>query len=219
MFVDETKIFYIDGIPVAYPFIIEWWDDYCNKVPIRKRQIIDPHMSEKACYFIANIIVTEMRKKIGGNFSSTFTPPKDETPHNSFGTHKVSTYVEDPETAGIDWLNDDVISKAFNILEERWKKKREEEQKKQQERIDFWKKQESKQYTAPPPIAKPVQIFNWRLVLGIGQYEVITEKLIKVKYRKEALKRHPDTGGSEQLMYELFIARDLAYRFIGKDPP
>jgi hypothetical protein len=217
MFVDETKIFYVDGIPVAFPFIIQWWDEYCNRVPIRQRTIQDPHMSEKACWFIANTIVNDMRRKIGGEFSSTFTPPKEDKHINSLNSKNVSTYVEDPETAGIDWLNDDVISKAFGILEERWKKKREEDARKQQERANFWQNQQTRKEYSPPTVKEPIS--NWRKVLGFGENEVVTEDLIKKKYRKEAMKRHPDKGGTEQLINELFNARDLAYRFIGKDPP
>jgi hypothetical protein len=218
MFVDETKIFYVDGIPVAFPFIIQWWDEYCNRVPIRQRTIQDPHMSEKACWHIANTIVNDMRRKIGGEFSSTYRPPKDETPHSTLGerNRNISTFVEDPDTAGIDWLNDDVIAKAFDILEEKWKKKRNEEIQKQKERANFWQNQQNSKHNTSPP---KDQVFNWRQILGFAENEVVTEELIKKKYRKEAMKRHPDKGGTEKLINDLFNARDLAYRFLGKDPP
>lgn len=217
MYVDETKIFYIDGIPVAFPYIMEWWESRFNNVPVNRRSIPDPRTSEKVCLHIANLIVGDMRKKIGGDFAYTYTSTtqlsEEKSPRNA-----LSSFVNDPETAGIDWIGDDVIDKAFKILEERWKKQKEEETRKRQEQINFWKKQQTnKQYSPPPPPKEPV--FSWRIVLGFGVNEVVTEEEIKKRYRKEAFKRHPDRGGTDALINELFKARDLAYRFLGKDPP
>ena len=216
MFVDETKIYYIDGIPVAFPYIVEWWEEYSNKVPFRQRKFRDPHYSEKDCLAIANQIVKEMRDKMGDKkFGYTYDGGYSD--NNPKKTNTTSVMVGDYDDRDIDWLNnDDVIKKSFEALEKSWKEKQKEEQRLQQERANFWKNHQ-KHYTAPPP--KPEPVFNWRTVLGISENEKLTEELIKKKYRKEAMKRHPDHGGTSEKLNELFKARDIAYVFIGKEPP
>lgn len=221
MFVDETKIFYVNGIPITFPSIVEWWERYSEKVPFRQRQFKDPHTDETACWSIAKAIVKELEDKIGSNFGYTFSGNEEDVrPVND--TSRISSYVEDPETAGLDWLNhNDVVNKAFEILEKKWKEKREAELKAQQARANFWqnqqnKKQQNQYIPKPEPIQKP---FNWKHVLGFKEYDPITEETIKKNYRKEALKRHPDHGGTSEQINELFKARDLAYISIGKQPP
>jgi curved DNA-binding protein CbpA len=38
-------------------------------------------------------------------------------------------------------------------------------------------------------------------------------------FRKRAMVCHPDRGGSAEKIQELLRARDMAYYFIGMDPP
>lgn len=222
MFVDETKIFYVNGIPITFASIVEWWERYSEKVPFRQRQFKEPHTDENACWAIARAIVKELQDKIGGNFGYTFEGADESEPKNTQKSSSfISSHVEDPETAGLDWLNhNDVVNKAFEILEKRWKEKREAEIKAQQERAKFWQNQQSQQHNQYVPKPEPIQkSFNWKHVLGFKEYDLITEDTIKKNYRREAMKRHPDHGGTSEQINELFKARDMAYIFIGKQPP
>ena len=221
MFVDETKIFYVNGIPVTFPSIVEWWEQYSNKVPFRQRRFRDPHMDERACWEIANAIVKELQDKIGGNFGYTFSG-SDEKETKVEQSSVLSSHLEDPDTAGLDWLNhNDVVNKAFEILEKKWREKREEENRLREERAKFWnyQQQKNKQQKSEYDFSVHPKPFNWRTVLGFTETDAITEEAIKKNYRKEAMKRHPDHGGTSEQINELFKARDAAYIFIGKQPP
>lgn len=216
MFVDETTTFWTDGIPITFYEIMDWYENYCRTVPRNKRKVSDPHFDEKTCYMIAKLLVKGMNDKLGIRIGNNYFGNDDaEKELNPAVKNTISTFVNDPETAGLDWFDQDaVMKKALGAMEKKYK----EEQKRQQEAADFWKKQ----HQAPPPLQppKPAPVFNWRKVLGFGPNEVVNEDTIKRYYRKEAMKRHPDKkGGSAALIIELFKARDLAYRFIGKDPP
>lgn len=50
----------------------------------------------------------------------------------------------------------------------------------------------------------------WREVLNIRPEVTITEAMIETAFRKEAIKRHPDQGGSHDAMAELNSAREQA---------
>lgn len=65
---------------------------------------------------------------------------------------------------------------------------------------------------APPDWKKP-----WREVFGLAKVptENISKATINNRYRELARARHPDAGGSEQLMAELNVAYEEAKREIG----
>ena len=221
MYVDDSNIWYVSGFPVSFHMILEWWEKYCLNTPKNKRYIGDPHFSDKICKQISAIIVQEMQSKVSGHalFGSPYTT-SETTGNIQIQAHNtVSTWLngDDPETAGVDWHDQDIVLKtALETAERQWKERQAADRKAQQERANFWQNQKKNTHIQPP---KPIPVFNWRAVLGFTAFDIITEESIKKKYRKEAMKRHPDRGGTSELINELFKARDDAYRFIGKDLP
>lgn len=213
MFIDETRTFWTNGIPITFYEIMDWYEKYCQSVPKEKRVFTDPHFDEKTCIEIAKRIVSELYSKIGQKFGYTFINNEPAPPPVN---NVISAFAKD-KSPDIDWFDQNVVmQQALKDLENKWKT----ETKKEKENIDFWNSQKHKKTEhRPAQIIKPQPQFNWRLVLGFNSSDMITEEKIKQKYRKEALKRHPDKGGSNELIQELFRARDEAYKFIGKEPP
>lgn len=213
--IDEFSTFYVNGFAISWAEIREYWENLRIKDQTAADRIGDPSYSEHACKEIAKILVHELIDV--GYFKADFLEVQNGYERDS--TYKstpnvVSTVHED--IAGVDFTGDtdDVIKKAFEELE----KKHKEERKKQEERVKFWKEQKSNY--VPLPVEKPKEPIQWRKVLGLPTGIILTEEVIKRYFRKAALKKHPDiNGGNVELFRELMEARDLAYAWIGLDPP
>lgn len=218
--VDETNTWYVDGFPISFHDIEKWYENYCIKTSKEKRTLQDPRFSERSCKLIASEIVNIYKRKIG----SKTIQPQDVKSNNPYRTKTLNENVlttnvlgDDPETRGLDWSDyNTVMKKAIDVMEQNWKDKREKERKRREDAVEFWKKYGNKSAPVSPPVSN---IMDWRKILGFGINEVINEEQIKKKYKKQAMLRHPDRGGNDNLMYELFEAKFLAYKFIGKEEP
>lgn len=56
---------------------------------------------------------------------------------------------------------------------------------------------------------------NWRKVLGLETIEKVTRQHIETEFRFLARERHPDMGGTDELMAELNVARAEALAEVG----
>jgi hypothetical protein len=210
--IDPWKTFYIRGMPVPWHQIAEYWESLLERNPQKAKAFGDPYWSEKACWKIASEILSPYINGVGGTpiSISDWENPNLEEP-------KVETNRGVVLKDDIDWLDQsDVFKRALEELEQKHKKERE----KQEEAANFWRTQKENPKATPPP-PEPVEevSIEWRKVLQISSDSVVTEDIIKRAFRKRALQCHPDKGGSEKLMKELLHARDLAYYYLGMDPP
>lgn len=218
--VDQFKTFYIDGFPITYSQIEEWYEKYKRKTFKNSKRLPDPYFSEQSCWFIAGEIVKEFQKPLKNKiFDSTVHQDFQQSNLKTNAIKKADYWDDTPEMYG---ETDDLIKKTMKEMEEKYreqqeqlKKKQEEERIRQKQNAEFWK---SQQKSPPPQKPKEEQVFDWRKVLNIPQNITITVDIIKKSYRKEAMKRHPDRGGSLEKMMELFKARDTACYIIGEDP-
>lgn len=205
--VDQTQAFIIGGLPILYSQIEEWYENYKNTTPKNKISIPDPYYSEKACWFIAKIIVDKINKKSNSQIFPTTDVEQRITPVEK------TSLIKSNENDYIYGSTEDVIKKAFEELERKFKLKQEQikqnEELRRSKNADFWKSQ---------PVEKPkVSEKSFREILGLDRNIILTEKVIKSAYYKQAIKCHPDTGGSDAKFKELLDARDLAYKSIGKE--
>jgi hypothetical protein len=221
MAVDQSKTFYIDSFPVTYSQIEQWYENYKSKTAKNLRRLPDPYFSEKCCWFIAGEIVKEFQKPLK---EKLFDSAKKEDPYqgnmNQYAIKKADYWDDDNDLYG---ETDDVIKNTFKEMERKYKEEQEELKRKQEDdrlrklNEELWKKQQ-KQYQPPSQTPKEDVPFEWRKILNIPQNVTITLDIIKKAYRKEAMKRHPDRGGSMAKMMELFKARDHACLTIGLEP-
>jgi len=56
---------------------------------------------------------------------------------------------------------------------------------------------------------------DWRLELGFGPHELVSPNIVDARYKTLARERHPDAGGSVDLMARLNVARDEARKDLG----
>lgn len=63
----------------------------------------------------------------------------------------------------------------------------------------------------PPGAGRP-----WRVVFGINDQAGVTAAAIEVAFRRLAMTRHPDQGGTAEAMAELNAARDAALKEISR---
>jgi hypothetical protein len=240
--IDQTQTFFVRGFSVSWYDIYEKWQKIRYQDPNLFRRLGDPYFDKNTCLFVANVIVAEIDKKLGNDFafkaSSTIDTNTVDTVRDPFANERHIITVEH------DWGSiDDIFNKAVKDLEDEYKKVREEQaiarRKKQIEQEEIRRQQEDAKYNdyfrregkayqenfefpknPPPPLQKAnVQELNWRRVIGLGPDEYFDEPKIKLYYRKEAMLRHPDKGGSFEKFNELQVARDEAYKFLGLPLP
>ena len=79
------------------------------------------------------------------------------------------------------------------------------------------KRQSGSQYSGKPGSwGSPEPLLDWKSILEIPSGSEITEKSLKVFFRKAARKYHPDVqGGDETKMKQIIEARDVAYKAMG----
>lgn len=235
--IDQSQVFFVKGFSVSWHDVYQYWQDTRIRNPQLFRRLGDPYFDKTTCIFIANLIVGDIQKKLGNDF--TFSVVSDtknvEQVADPFANQRqvsISNHV--------DWGSiDDIFKKAVNDLEEEHKNKREERKKKQEDedrrKWNEWHekvrkeneklnqeeaKERAKQYQQrPPPPPAPSTEIKWREILGFGLYEPINEELIKRNFRKQIMIRHPDRGGSIEKTNELMVARDEAYKFLGLPLP
>lgn len=201
---DQYQTFYVGGLPILYSQIENWYSEYCSRTPKHLRTIPDPYYSEKSAWFIAQSIVNDINKKVNTNFFDVESIEKQDKPKSSI--IKTENSVDD----FIFYDMDKVIENAFKEKERIFKERQEEivKQKKLQEEL---KKQFQYQKTyVPPPPPKPKIERSFREVLQIPSGIVLTKEIIKKAYFKQALKCHPDHGGTDEQFQELIDARDKA---------
>ncbi len=61
-------------------------------------------------------------------------------------------------------------------------------------------------FEALPPPGKA----DWRVVLQFGEREFVSREQIASRHKRLARERHPDAGGSDEMMADLNVARDAA---------
>lgn len=64
--------------------------------------------------------------------------------------------------------------------------------------------------------ALPAPVTGWREVMGFGNDELVSQAALKDRFRNMSLYRHPDRGGSDQLMSELNTAYASAVKEISQ---
>ena len=218
MAVDQSKTFYIDGFPVTYQQIETWYEKYKLKTAKNTRRLPDPYFNEKSCWFIAGEIVKEFQKPLKNKmFDSTMTQDYNQGQVNKYAIKKSDYWSDEPEIFG---ETDDLINKTLAEMEQKYREKQEAEALRKKQAAEFWRQQQKQYSVPPPPVQKPKEEkpFDWRKVLNVPSNITMTLDIIKKAYRKEAMKRHPDRGGSTEKMMELFKARDTACYLIGEDP-
>jgi len=233
--IEQERIFYVRGIPVTWHEINDWWTKLREKDKNKALSYGDPYFNEKTCWKIANHIVNEIEIKIHGHISNNYGGHEGYDEHNenpqpkkaeSHAVQSLGDYVD------VDWHDASaVFKKAMEDAERKYKEKTklEEEERKARE-YDKWRHEEllrrardekyNKQQTAPPPpIPEKPKDIPWRDVLKIPYGMRIEERMVKLYFRRQALVCHPDRGGSNKQMEELFRARDAAYRELGLPLP
>jgi hypothetical protein len=83
------------------------------------------------------------------------------------------------------------------------------EQERMKENANFWNNQN---YWSPGGSSS---WSDWRTVLEISENETVTKDLVNKKFRKLALKHHPDHGGDEEEFKKLLKAKEDAYLYLG----
>lgn len=238
--IDQTQTFFVRGFSISWYDIYEKWQKLRYQDPNLFKRLGDPYFDKNTCLFVANLIVAEIDKKLGNDFAFKASPAMDTkdvvVERDPWANSKQLAIVEH------DWGTiDDIFNKAVKDLEDEYKRVREENEiarrKKQIEEEELRRQHEDLKYNNyfregkkyqdnfeypknPPPIQNAtVQELNWRRVLGFGPNEYFDEQKIKIQYRKEAMIRHPDKGGSFEKFNELQVARDEAYKFLGLPLP
>ena len=190
------------------------------KLPKNSKCLPDPYYDEKVCWFIAAEIVKEIQKPLKQKIFDTRVVEDPQPLKSNKNAIKKADYWNDGchvyEGNIVNGDTGDVIRKSLEALEKKYKeeaellrKEREAEKLRQQTRTNV-----------PPPIQqKPVEKpFEFRKILNIPNSSTLSLDIIKKAYRREAMNRHPDRGGSIERMMELFKARDYACHSIGIDP-
>ncbi len=215
--IEQERTFYVNGVPITWHEIYDWWNKLRSTDPNKAKSIGDPYYQENTCWYIANKIVEEIELKIHGRISNNFKPgPEDVKQKDTYVVKRI-------DDVDVDWRDQSaVFKKALEDAEKKYKERiQAEKNKKAQEEYEKYRHQQARQKqkseSSPPP-PKPVEL-DWREILGISYGITVTENMIKTKFWKMAKICHPDMGGSNEKMDKLFRARDLAYKAIGLNPP
>lgn len=174
-------------------------------------KIGDPYKSEKVCERIAHIIYQEMVNKIykgiGVDIDEELKRRKmqEEMERSRPKRKQFSPRMTQEEVFyhNTKWSSQSTFN---NIMQ--WAKKKAHEK---QYGVPPPKQEQQKPLSPPPPPK-----IDWKKILQLPEDKPVTEKLIKVYFRKLSRKYHPDLGGDEEKMKELIEARNEAFKEIGK---
>jgi hypothetical protein len=189
---DKHRVYTVNGVDITWWEISGYYDELRNNNKKEADKVGDPYYNENACLRIAKMIVDEMENKI-----------YKKRHQNYIGSMREQKELPSYNFDSLDWYDmDKVIKKAQQDIEHRDR----EEKRAYEEDMKNNKRH-------APPLTPPIKV-DWRKVLGIKEYNV-DEKTVKDAFRKMAMKCHPDHGGSDAQMKEIFAARKTAYEELG----
>jgi hypothetical protein len=209
-------IYEVNGIPITFYEIQEWWDSAPNNIKT-SLNIND----EKCRYKIASLIVREIEHKFSDTQAELLKKHlinQKKEYDNLFTSHtSVLPKIVNNDYDHLNRINWDTDVSSYygpNSLFRQALKLADEKLKQQEQKNKKFDNNRSKTYNQPPPKQPEPTKILWRQTLQITE-TIVNKELINKKFRELAKKCHPDFGGNENDMKKIIEARNQAYKEMG----
>lgn len=204
----RDRTFMVEGVPITFYEIEMWYTEALRENKNKAIAIGDPYKSRDACEIIAKLIYNEMLQKINKSFGINIQEENEK--------FRKEQEKDKKERERRDKIFNDLYSRTnpfSNQEEDRWSSTEKFIEIMNFAKQKAYEQQYGKQSQNVKEIEKETK--SWKEILHIPNDREITERTIKVCFRKLARKYHPDLqSGNEKKMKELIEARNQAFKEI-----